>query len=122
MANATCNVGGMWEKKILGKDFRITVHSIKKLPKEDNYKADIEVRGPASLQGSENTQCISPARRYWVNRTSSPWFAQHSMLYSIDIHHQKVDVITLRVDHIDPHSNQVKIEFCVISGYPVVLE
>ncbi len=121
LTNVACNIGGFWERNISGKDIRIIVHSIKKVREQDNYRADIEIRGAGSLHGGNDTQSISSAR-YWVNRTSTPFGSEPSMLFSIEIHPYGVTIFTLRVDHIDPKSNRVNLELCVVRGQPEVLD
>ena len=40
LAKVTCDVGGFWEDRVLGKRFRIMVHAIKKIKNENEYRAD----------------------------------------------------------------------------------
>jgi hypothetical protein len=114
----TCNVGALWEGNILGRDFRIVINGIKKVREQSNYRADVEIRGAGTLHGGDKTQSISSAR-YWVDSTPSPFNSEHSMLFFFVVHPLRVEIFTLRVDHIDPKSNQVNLELCVVVGTPM---
>jgi hypothetical protein len=121
LVNVRCAVGGFWEGRFANRDYCIVVHSIERISGKNNYRADVEItRGAESLRGGVNTEYISQTR-YWINRLSGPFNTDASSVINIDTHPLEVRIAALRVDHINPITNEVKLILCVIYGFPTVV-
>jgi hypothetical protein len=117
LVNFTCELGGYWEGKVLGRTFRIILREIGKTEDGKYDKALVEVSdGMRPAHGGRATSRIAPTR-FWLP-TMASYEMEPSCMFTFDLHELQTRIVILRVDHINPHAKNATFQLCHVSGKP----